>query len=389
MNLITLCCHMKLDVYFVHPECHKLKCKEPDDYPEVQLGDSHHSKSVFDNGQHVEYKCAPGYVQVGGSRKSHCKEGHWTPLKMKCRKIKCKPLSAIHRGRCMPEGDSYGDKAIVECDEGYVLRGNRVRVCEETGWSGSSPTCEAVKCPDIVITNGQVTSQAVEFNTVVQITCSPGFKLNGAQTIRCGADGSWIPSVPTCEPVKCPPIIVANGQVGSPAVAFNALVRITCSPGFKLNGAQTIRCGADGSWTPNVPNCEPVKCPDIAVANGQVSSPAIVYNALVQITCSPGFKLNGAQTIRCGADGSWIPSVPTCEPVSQDPQNLQYPAMSCSAPVVKNGVIKGGVKPLYEPNDAVIIVCKAGCYMVGVSEAKCGPDGQWQGLPRCLVSKLA
>ncbi|XP_051954128.1 beta-2-glycoprotein 1-like [Xyrauchen texanus] len=103
-----------------------------------------------------------------------------------------------------------------------------------------------------------------------------------------------------------------------------------------------------------------------------------MFNTVVQITCSPGFSLNGAQQLRCGADGSWTPNVPTCEPVFQSPES-----MTCSAPVVENGVIKGGAKPSYEPNDTVSIICKAGCRMIGASVAKCGPDGQWQGLPRC------
>ncbi|XP_051988761.1 complement receptor type 2-like [Xyrauchen texanus] len=240
---------MKLDMCLSTQSVTNLKCDKPDDYPEMQVDDGYLSKSVFDDGQDVEYKCAPGYMQTGGSRKSYCKEGHWTPLKMKCHKIKCKPLSAIHRGRCMPEGDSYGDKAVVKCDEG-------------------------------------------------------------------------------------------------------------------LNGEQQLRCGAAGSWTPSVPTCEPVSCPDIDVANGQVTSPAVSFNAVVQIICSPGFQLNGEWLLRCGADGSWTPNVPTCEPVLQDPQSPQDPASrSCSAPVVVNGGIKGGVKPLYKIRDTVIIVCKAGCYM--------------------------
>lgn len=57
-----------------------------------------------------------------------------------------------------------------------------------------------VKCPAIFIANGRVSPKAVVFNTVVQITCVPGFKLNGGRKLRCGADGSWMPNVPTCEP---------------------------------------------------------------------------------------------------------------------------------------------------------------------------------------------
>ncbi|XP_051955491.1 E-selectin-like [Xyrauchen texanus] len=172
-------------------------------------------------------------------------------------------------------------------------------------------------------------------------------------------------------------IAIANGQATPQDVVVNTIVTITCFPGFKLNGASKVTCGADGSWTPSVPTCVPVsavKCPVLAIANGLVSTPTCSCNSGVTITCAPGFKLNGASKLTCGEDGSWSPSVPNCEPVT------------CSRPVVTNGVLKSGAKSSYKHRDTVTIACKTGCSLTGASVAKCGSDGQWQSLPQCTIS---
>ncbi|XP_051954495.1 sushi, von Willebrand factor type A, EGF and pentraxin domain-containing protein 1-like [Xyrauchen texanus] len=354
------------------PTCEPVKC------PVVVVASGVVAPQAVSFKAVVQIFCDRGFV-LNGAQLIRCgADGFWTPNIPTCEPVTC-PDIYVANGEVAPQAVVFDTVVQITCSPGFNLNGAQQLRCGADGsWTSNVPTCEPVTCPDIYVANGQVAPQAVVFDTVVQITCSPGFNLNGAQQLRCGADGSWTPNVPTCEPVTCPDIYVANGEVAPQAVVFDTVVQITCSPGFNLNGAQQLLCGADGSWTPNVPTCEPVTCPDIYVANGEVAPQAVVFNTVVQITCSPGFKLNGAQQLRCGADGSWTSNVPTCEPVFQSPES-----MTCSAPVVENGVIKGGAKPSYEPNDTVSIICKAGCRMIGASVAKCGPDGQWQGLPRC------
>ncbi|XP_051954496.1 sushi, von Willebrand factor type A, EGF and pentraxin domain-containing protein 1-like [Xyrauchen texanus] len=342
------------------PTCKPVKC------PSIVITNGRVSPQAVLFNAVVQITCAPGF-KLNGAQQVRCgADGFWTPNIPTCEPVKC-PVVVVANGVAAPQAVSF--KAVVQifCDRGFVLNGAQLIRCGADGsWTPNIPTCEPVTCPDIYVANGEVAPQAVVFNNVVQITCSPGFSLNGAQQLRCGADGSWMSNVPTCEPVTCPDIYVANGEVAPQAVVFNTVVQITCSPGFNLNGAQQLCCGADGSWMPNVPTCETVTCPDIYVANGQVAPQAVVFNTVVQITCSPGFNLNGAQQLRCGADGSWMPNVPTCEPVFQSPESV-----NCSAPVVENGVIKGGAKPSYEPNDTVIIICKAGCHMIECQK-ECG-----------------
>ncbi|XP_051948170.1 sushi, von Willebrand factor type A, EGF and pentraxin domain-containing protein 1-like [Xyrauchen texanus] len=346
------------------------QCGKPEDYPEMQLDDKYRFTSVFNNGKNVEYKCAPGYKQKDGSPRSRCMDGRWTPVEMKCQKKKCKPLRAIKNGQYNQEGQSYGDKVTHECNKGFVLRGDRVRVCQDDDWNGTSPICEEVKCPVIVIANGQAAPQVVMFDTVVQITCSPGFELNGDPQLKCGEDGSWSPNLPTCEPVKCPVINIPNGQAVPQALEFDTVVQITCSPGFKLIGAYQLRCRADGSWAPCLPKCEQVKCQALNILNGQTSPNDGLYNTTVQVTCLSGYSLTGAQQIQCGADGYWKPKLP-------------FEPIICSPPEVENAVMETELGLWYIPNEVVTFSCMDGFFMTGSSMAKCGPNGQWLGLPTC------
>ncbi|XP_051515075.1 sushi, von Willebrand factor type A, EGF and pentraxin domain-containing protein 1-like [Myxocyprinus asiaticus] len=330
----------------------------------------------------VQIACYPGF-KLNGADQLHCgTDSSWTPSVPTCEPVTC-PVIDILNGQVSPQQVVFDTVVHITCSPGFRLNGADLLRCgADASWTPNVPTCEPVTCPVIDIPNGMVVNNAkgspqkLVFNTVVQIACSPGFKLNGVGHLRCGADASWTPNVPTCEPVTCPVIDLTNGRVIPPVVVFDTIVHITCSPGFRLNGADQLRCGADASWTPNVPTCEPVTCPVIDIPNGILvgakGSPSeAVFNTVVQITCSPGFKLNGASQLRCGADASWTPNVPTCEPVT------------CSTPVVENGMINGE-RPWYKPKDTVVIMCRRGFNMIGSPQVTCGLDGQWQALPRCL-----
>ncbi|XP_051955250.1 complement receptor type 2-like [Xyrauchen texanus] len=339
----------------------KIPCGEPRKYQDKLLDNQRPLKSVIRNLDKVVYKCAPGYAQMGGSSTSFCIDGQWTPLNMQCERKIC--------------NTSRFEITLITCSPGFKLNGADLLRCGEDGsWTPNIPTCEPVTCPVIDMPNGQVSSSEVVFDTVVQITCSPGFKLNGENHLCCGADGFWTPNVPTCEPVTCPVIDVLNGRVSPQQVVFDT-VQITCSPGFKLNGADQLRCEADGSWTPNVPTCEPVKCPVIDLPYGQAIPSAVAFDTSVQINCAPGFRLNGTNQLRCGADGSWTPSVPTCEQVK------------CPVIDIPNGMVVNHGKVSTQPhveNTVVHITCFRGFRLKGAIHLRCGADASWTpNVPTC------
>ena len=57
-----------------------------------------------------------------------------------------------------------------------------------------------------------------------------------------------------------------------------------------------------------------VKCEDPThwVANGDVDVAGRTYQAVVTISCRSGYILDGADRLKCGADGKWDKKRPVC-----------------------------------------------------------------------------
>ncbi|CAH1248929.1 SELP [Branchiostoma lanceolatum] len=177
--------------------------------------------------------------------------------------VRCNNLTPPTNG-AMTGSNSYGDVATFTCDPGYKLVGTFTLTCQYDGtWSGGSPKCTAVQCPTLKSpANGNMMGfRPYRESMTRSFTCKRGYKLAGAKSIRCHADGTWSGRVPTCKAVQCPTLkSPANGFM-----TFTASTRpyresmtrsFTCKRGYKLAGAKSIRCQADGTWSGRVPTCK-------------------------------------------------------------------------------------------------------------------------------------
>ncbi|XP_059384424.1 CUB and sushi domain-containing protein 1 isoform X1 [Carassius carassius] len=319
-----------LFVHFVVSQRRVLpRCGEPRKYPDKQLLEKYLQKVEFNHGKRVMYKCAPGYETSAGSRTSSCVQGQWQTLNMKCQKKKCNALGDIENGRYNQEGRSFGDKAIAVCNEGYVLKGERVRICTEKGWNGTDPICEVSK-----------------------IICSAPAVAN--RQLKSGERTQYAPQ---------------------------DTVNIICSEGFDLIGLPQVTCGRDGQWQ-DLPVCSKViTCSAPAVANGRIRPGSRVYKPkdTVDITCREGFDLIGPAQVKCGPYGQWQ-ALPECRP-------KRITVITCSAPAVANGRIRPESR-VYKPKDTVDITCREGFDLIGPAQVTCGPDGQWQALPECSPKRI-
>ena len=58
--------------------------------------------------------------------------------------LECEDLASPANGQVTLNGTAFGSIAIYSCDDGYVLNGNEMRICQSSGeWSGDEPTCES------------------------------------------------------------------------------------------------------------------------------------------------------------------------------------------------------------------------------------------------------
>ena len=56
----------------------------------------------------------------------------------------CDVLENITNGSVELSGTAVGDTATYTCEEGYILQGNRRRVCQrDSSWTGFEPTCRS------------------------------------------------------------------------------------------------------------------------------------------------------------------------------------------------------------------------------------------------------
>ncbi|XP_056305905.1 sushi, von Willebrand factor type A, EGF and pentraxin domain-containing protein 1 [Danio aesculapii] len=376
-------------VHFVVSQT-RFRCGEPPKYPDKQLDIKYIYRPVFNHQEKVSYRCDRGHVPSDGSRISFCKRGRWTPLTLKCQKVKCNGLADIENGQYRQEGQSYGDKAMVICNQGYVLRGVKFRICLENGWSGTDPvclapkvTCSAPRVENRGIKPGERTHYTPQ--DTVRITCSEGFDLIGSSVVTCGPDGQWR-DLPECHR-KVPKIICSAPAVEnrwikpgeSTQFTPQDTVSITCNEGFDLIGSSVVTCGPDGQWQ-DLPKChrKVILCSAPAVANGRINAFGNQYKPkdTVSITCSEGFELIGSPQVTCGPDGQWQ-GLPECRP-----KKRLANVILCSSPAVANGRINAFGNQ-HKPKDTVSITCSEGFELIGSPQVTCGPDGQWKGLPEC------
>ncbi|XP_035665958.1 P-selectin-like [Branchiostoma floridae] len=120
----------------------------------------------------------------------------------------------------------------------------------------------------------------------------------------------------TPQDVQCPALTPpVNGALSPAGVnSYNTEVIFTCNQGYKLEGASSVRCQANSTWSGTVPNCTVVQCPELTPpANGSLSPTGVnLYNDEVIFTCNQGYELLGASSMRCQANRTWSDPVPTC-----------------------------------------------------------------------------
>ncbi|XP_019630706.1 PREDICTED: P-selectin-like [Branchiostoma belcheri] len=234
--------------------------------------------------------------------------------------LQCRTLTAPANGFLSPVGaNSYQDVVTFTCDQGYKLGGASSVTCQaDRTWSAPVPTCQPLQCPTLTApANGFLSPVgANSYQDVVTFTCDQGYGLDGASSVRCQADRTWSAPVPTCYPLQCRTLMApANGAL-SPvgANSYQDVVTFTCDQGYGLDGAYSVRCQAGQTWSAPVPTCQPLQCPTLtAPANGFLSPvEANSYQDVVTFTCDQGYGLNGASSVTCQADRTWSAPVPTC-----------------------------------------------------------------------------
>uniref|UniRef100_A0A8D2KYJ7 Sushi domain-containing protein n=1 Tax=Varanus komodoensis TaxID=61221 RepID=A0A8D2KYJ7_VARKO len=332
--------------------------------------------------------------------------------------ILCYPPPKIAHGRHSGEDDgeyTYGSSVTYRCDAGFSLIGSASISCSVKANDlmllalslPLPPSLSDVKCKRPTIPNGMVASvfQAeYVYDNVIKIVCDAGYTLLGSEHIKCGADNSWKPAVPTCakedqrvmwtgdipicQRIPCfPPPKIPHGKhtgIHMDDFFYGTAVTYTCEAGYPLVGHASIYCttkdGQNGVWSSRWQALSLTSCSSPEIANGKIvagASDTYAYNQKVVFDCKDGYRLVGSRESHCQADGTWDPPLPICERV-----------VHCQSPEIPNGKIVSGASDTYGYKQRVVFDCNDGHRLAGSRESNCQADGTWDPpLPVCKRGK--
>ena len=112
------------------------------------------------------------------------------------------------------------------------------------------------------------------------------------------------------------------------------MIRYSCNAGYSLIGNANRTCQADGDWTDR-PMCVLVDCGSVdPPKNGEIVDSETIettFNSVIEFICSTGYMLNGAKSITCQSDGSWSADVPTCDIINLPTSSLTFAILPTSS----------------------------------------------------------
>ncbi|XP_047662902.1 C4b-binding protein alpha chain-like isoform X1 [Tachysurus fulvidraco] len=216
----------------------------------------------FPDGSTLTYKCSTGYVpkQPGSSKTITCKGNQWTELQLQCKLKSCGSPGEISNGKYLtPNGIDFGATITAQCNEGYMLVGERTRNCRDNGWDGRDAVCEVTKCkqpPSIQNGNFDPLDEVYNYGQTVTYSCEKDYILFGESTISCSDNGSF-PPPPRCLKVSCDAPAIENAvriQGRSPPYKYKEFVEYQCNKGYKMEGSGYLIC-EENEWKPPPPVC--------------------------------------------------------------------------------------------------------------------------------------
>lgn len=287
------------------------------------------------------FSCDEGSLLVGASAIRCLATGDWSGAPPECQAVTCTPLLSPQNGTmtCIQPlgGSTYKSTCQFTCDEGFYLSGPERLDCSPSGhWTGTPPTCEAIKCPRIFAPDQgslDCSQDQEEFSvgSTCRFSCNKEFELVGSKTVECMASGRWSAPPPTCKGVTSLP----NPEVRCPALTTpgqgtmfcrhhlgsfgpNTTCHFGCKTGFTLRGANSLRCRTSGQWTAVTPACRAIKCSELHMdtpGSMNCSNPwgNFSYGSACTFHCPEGQLLNGSARATCQENGRWSATMPTCQ----------------------------------------------------------------------------
>lgn len=302
----------------------------------------------FPVGTQLTYRCGSGYVPRdiktwhATCRTRNDGSVDWDIGEHDCRPVSCGHPGDVRWGRLLDAVFVFPRHVQYQCNKGYQMIGDANLYCQSDGtWNKAKPECQIVDCgPLDGIANGAVRLFGTEYGSKAEFTCNEGFKLTGASTRTCDADGQWSDESPRCEEIWCPPPEPPEGN-GTTSLGPNPgnqrsgiKLQYYCPEKTVLQGSDRNICHETGSWLFDRPtcirNCVVQADPSAAVlrrsdwsnkmAEVMSGTEVTVLDSNLYVVCKEGYEFIDTKfrynprpnSLRC-QDGAWYPSSPWCK----------------------------------------------------------------------------
>ncbi|XP_018585768.2 sushi, von Willebrand factor type A, EGF and pentraxin domain-containing protein 1 isoform X1 [Scleropages formosus] len=285
----------------------------------------HHGRVTGDSfnfGDMVIYECLSGFQLQGDAVKICQSDKLWSGVHPLCEAVFCGPPPLVQGAIVIETSQTYQSNVTYVCESGLRLVGPQNLTCLSNGtWSLPAPECKAVQgCEDPTeLQNGRLLLHNFTAGRSVEFQCDTGYNLQGAALVLCLPNGSWDSPFPTCAPKPCPPppgLIHTGTDTASQGLFFvGQTVSVSCPKGYQSQGAVSVTCGSDQTWSPMDPACDRVSCgPPLHVANAVVRGAAFQFGDVAVYSCYAGYTMEGSSRSVCLENGTWTPP-PTCKVV--------------------------------------------------------------------------
>ncbi|EDW78412.2 uncharacterized protein Dwil_GK16413 [Drosophila willistoni] len=157
-----------------------------------------------------------------------------------------------------------------------------------------------------------------EVGAQIKYSCDANHLLVGPATRTCLETGFYNEFPPVCKYIECGlPASIAHGSYGllNNTVGYLSLVKYTCDEGYEMIGRALLTCDFDERWNGPPPRCEIVECDTLPgnYYNTIINAPnGTYYGSKAEITCPPGYRMEGPRSLTCLATGQWSSALPRC-----------------------------------------------------------------------------
>ncbi|XP_030382318.1 uncharacterized protein LOC115629867 isoform X1 [Scaptodrosophila lebanonensis] len=205
-------------------------------------------------------------------------------------------------------GFEVGAQIKYSCDANHLLVGPATRTCLETGFYNEfPPVCKYIECglpASIAHGSYALLNNTVGYLSLVKYSCDEGFEMIGRALLTCDFDERWNGPPPRCDIVECDtlPGNYYNTIISAPnGTYYGSKADITCPPGYRMEGPQILTCLASGQWSSALPRCIKLEPPTLAVAPSPTPTVRLPASTpyrpkLVSSTTRPPFRPSSPTT---------------------------------------------------------------------------------------------